>query len=611
MILDMQTRYKTGPFAELFGAPDYAPHSWSKKPDWLEPGQGLTVLDSGQVAGYFFDADTCIIDGSRECWKAPPSSSGYAAFHQSDWMTDEGELLSRFAGLIGNTGGHAGTRRGREALEFYQNPNLALMQVRAGDDEHGGWVAGRLLPHCTFADVDLIRRSALSGHWEFFVTHPTQASAPWPRKGQYDCLGPTLVNRPGLPLPMAASVGVPSMFGTNIGLCDCEDEMEIRLAAVIGDTGLPLNAELEWDSEAAVQRVKEYASSDGSGDAETIDFDTYARAFFYLDDEADPATTEAYGFPFADVVDGDLTAITAGIQAVKSRLAESDLSQEDQDAISTKADDYLGETTDEGTDMEAAITIGRGKSAWRVQQGSKATFAKTRSAAMAYAHSLAMKRTAAIGDGAQFEAILFVQGVESSDGRTIETTTWRELPQPVYAQTEIDWGHDGAQIVGRVDEIEVQSDGTVFAKGVLDDSEFASQISGLIESQMLQGVSVDVGSYENIRIKIDEEVEELDDAWEEGGEVDIGDGIVHEVYEGAELMGFTIVGHPAFAESKIWLVNSEPTVQEQVASLDESLKFLVTDRLAEKVAALKAPALPPSALEKRIAALREKVELSV
>ena len=45
--------------------------------------------------------------------------------------------------------------------------------------------------------------------------------------------------------------------------------------------------EHEWDGAAAEQTVREWASSDGSGDPETIDWSAYSRAFFYRDPEAD------------------------------------------------------------------------------------------------------------------------------------------------------------------------------------------------------------------------------------------------------------------------------------------------------------------------------------
>lgn len=78
-------------------------------------------------------------------------------------------------------------------------------------------------------------------------------------------------------------------------------------AAVTGATNLPVgDREREWDGDAAMGRVFEWAD----GDADRI-----ARAFLYRDPDADPTTQAAWSLGFADVIDGTLTLIPRGVAA--------------------------------------------------------------------------------------------------------------------------------------------------------------------------------------------------------------------------------------------------------------------------------------------------------
>jgi hypothetical protein len=203
----------TEPLSEPFPVPAYPPASWfTDRPDWLVPGAKLAVADDGRVAGYFYDAGQCLVHDRGACPK--PSPTEYAAFHQQDVAVDDGTLLK--VGVIGNVGGHASPYADvTSASEHYANPNLQLMSCRAYDDEHGGFILGAMVPAVTYGDVALVRRSALSGDWrpmpdEWWRAHGIQASVVRSCEG-YDCIGPTLVTRPGLPLvtryPRAAALG--------------------------------------------------------------------------------------------------------------------------------------------------------------------------------------------------------------------------------------------------------------------------------------------------------------------------------------------------------------------------------------------------------------------
>lgn len=118
-------------------------------------------------------------------------------------------------------------------------------------------------------------------------------------------------------------------------------------AAVTGAADLPLAArDTEWDGSAAQGRM--------AGDGDEIDQDQMAAGHFWRDDDADPATVGAYSLPFADVIDGTLTAVPEGIFAVASVLQGGrggvDIPDEDQETIRGRVEAYYERMADEFDD---------------------------------------------------------------------------------------------------------------------------------------------------------------------------------------------------------------------------------------------------------------------
>lgn len=108
----------------------------------------------------------------------------------------------------------------------------------------------------------------------------------------------------------------------------------------LGFPDAPIRNESNWSGDAAKRDLKEYASSDGSGDKDTIDWDRYARGF--LVQRGDGQDFGDYSFPVARVDSGGelyiptrvLQVLTGsrGIQHAPDSM-QSDL----RDAISSKA----------------------------------------------------------------------------------------------------------------------------------------------------------------------------------------------------------------------------------------------------------------------------------
>ena len=75
----------------------------------------------------------------------------------------------------------------RAAQEHYDDPSAAVARVVAGEDEHGIWVAGWLLPGATPEALDVFRSSPVSGDWRRVG-------------GALELIGVCSVNTPGFPV---------------------------------------------------------------------------------------------------------------------------------------------------------------------------------------------------------------------------------------------------------------------------------------------------------------------------------------------------------------------------------------------------------------------------
>ncbi len=90
-----------------------------------------------------------------------------------------------------------------------------------------------------------------------------------------------------------------------------------RVATRFAD--LPIDMEKSWDGDAARKRVAKWA---GGPDKESIDWKKYRQAFFWYD-ENNPENYGSYKLPFADVIEGRLTAIWRGVAAAMAALLKA------------------------------------------------------------------------------------------------------------------------------------------------------------------------------------------------------------------------------------------------------------------------------------------------
>lgn len=91
---------------------------------------------------------------------------------------------------------------------------------------------------------------------------------------------------------------------------------EILFKAIGGARNLPINESYKWDANAAIVRMRRLA---GGPNKEDIDWEKYKRGFVWYDPQ-DKENFRAYKLPFADVLNGRLTAIWGGVARAMATL---------------------------------------------------------------------------------------------------------------------------------------------------------------------------------------------------------------------------------------------------------------------------------------------------
>ena len=135
---------------------------WFSDPS-LEGPTPVTVTEDGRVFGHLalWDSHHVGMPGRRV--NPPRSRSGYASFHQSTVVTERGRVA---VGRLTVGGGHASARAGvRAAAEHYDETGTCWAFVRAGEDEHGIWVAGEVNHDADPVKVREGAQAPLSGDW--------------------------------------------------------------------------------------------------------------------------------------------------------------------------------------------------------------------------------------------------------------------------------------------------------------------------------------------------------------------------------------------------------------------------------------------------------------
>lgn len=115
-----------------------------------------------------------------------------------------------------------------------------------------------------------------------------------------------------------------------------EAEDTLELSPVRHRVEYDLVEDMNWDAEEAEKRLRQWASSDGSGSKEAIDWAKYREGFAWYDPD-DGENFSAYKLPHHDIVDGRFVCVwrgvTSAMAALKGARGGVDIPQEDKQAV--------------------------------------------------------------------------------------------------------------------------------------------------------------------------------------------------------------------------------------------------------------------------------------
>jgi hypothetical protein len=254
-------------------------------------------------------------------------------------------------------------------------------------------------------------------------------------------------------------------------------------ATSFGD--LPLSdREHSWSRDDAFDRVRKWASSDGSGDKSTIDWEKFRSAFFWYDASAHDAFG-SYKLMFADVVDGHLTAIWGGVTAAAGVLQGArggvQIPDTDRPAVKTHVAHYYDKASRQYGDKSIAPP-------WEQRQSAPSV--KIRSASLAQA---ALERDA--NGRPQVSGALVTYGQRNANGYLhVPGSARASLARRQQAGRPISMGyqhHELAplQVIGAWSEWNDSSAG-VQAGGAISDTTLGRDVATLVEDQAITGISI-------------------------------------------------------------------------------------------------------------------------
>lgn len=200
--------------------------------------------------------------------------------------------------------------------------------VQVGNIDRVWMENGALWGEGTFDLDDPLAQDVVRKIRSGFVRHVSADIEP----GSSKLMGATIVDIPAFEDAEIKEILVPEL---DVVVPDDARELMSFAFRVVGDLKLPFaERDRPWDEQAASDRVEAWAS-DGDG---SFDPGMYRRAFLYVDEGADPELKGSYKLGFADVIDGELTAVPRAIFAVAGGrgVDAADIPGSDKTTIKTR-----------------------------------------------------------------------------------------------------------------------------------------------------------------------------------------------------------------------------------------------------------------------------------
>jgi hypothetical protein len=356
----------------------------------------------------------------------------------------------------------------------------------------------------------------------------------------------------------------------NVGPCDCS------------------NSEVaSTDSAAAFGPIAAHGTdtSDGTWDGPAADTNCPAESaplrasHAWVDPDGDPDAKSSYKFVHHEVgTDGavgaaNLTGCSTGIGVLNGGRGGTKIPQADYDGVYNHLARHLRDGDREPPEKDYST----GGTSMAAGSGTRTRRVPTKQ----YAKQQLPEAPAADSTGTPYRRwrmpVAVLEGVKTGDGRRIatEALTWRDLPQPLMANTQTTQGHDGAELVGRIDSAERvdaskmvdsrtgkpygKGAQAVMLSGVFTNDELAAKVAQLVADRFLRGVSVDLSDVEYELMFVDDDGEPID---QDADDPLIGllTGDAEEMVTKGRIMGATITPFPAFEGAFIELVDENGNV---------------------------------------------------
>ncbi|MGH3780938.1 MAG: hypothetical protein ACRDRO_10015, partial [Pseudonocardiaceae bacterium] len=150
------------------GPPPAPPIDWFRNPQLDGPTIPPVVTDDGRIYGHVAAWASTHIGFTNRRVNPPRSQTDYSHFHvgAARVTDDAGDPVMIPAGHIALDTGHAAlTADYLAATAHYDNTGSLVADVCAGEDTHGIWVAGAVVPGIDDIKLHKLRTCGLSGDW--------------------------------------------------------------------------------------------------------------------------------------------------------------------------------------------------------------------------------------------------------------------------------------------------------------------------------------------------------------------------------------------------------------------------------------------------------------
>jgi len=148
-------------------APIAPPAEWFEDPKLPGPTPSPIIGCDGRFMVHLATHSSChraLQATTGQCFTPPPSPSGYRRFTDGTVLASDGRIIP--VGRIMMDGTHPPLSFSPAMTkEHYDKTSTCAAIAAAGEDDHGIWLAGALVPGTSPEQVAMLRRSPMSGDW--------------------------------------------------------------------------------------------------------------------------------------------------------------------------------------------------------------------------------------------------------------------------------------------------------------------------------------------------------------------------------------------------------------------------------------------------------------